>query len=105
VVDHDQIHQAIAVEPWLAHHPRVARRLLPTDGPRATPMEQAFGDVQDLCTRHHMRKRVRDLVTEVEAPLQVNGPWKDQLSELSDEPAVTTAVENIAAEEQTKVAA
>jgi hypothetical protein len=107
VVDHDQIHQATAVEPWLAHHPRVERLWLPTDGPRATPIARAFGDVHDLCTRHHRRTRVRDLktVTDVAAHLHVNGPWTYQLSELYDAPAVTAAGEHIAAEEPTKVAA
>jgi hypothetical protein len=62
--------------------------------------------VHDLCPRHHMRKCVReDLVTDVEAHVHVNGPWKDKLSELSDEPAVTAVVEHMAAEEHTKVAA
>jgi hypothetical protein len=41
----------------------------------------------------------------VEAHWHVNGPWRDKLSDLDDEPAVTAAVENIAAEEQTTVAA
>jgi transposase len=78
---------------------------LPTYCPRANPIERAFGDVHDLCTRHHMRKRLRDLVADVEAHLHVNGPWKYKLSELYDEPAVTAAVEKITAEEQAKVAA
>ena len=35
----------------------------------------------------------------------VNGPWQYKLSELYDEPAVTAAVEKIAAEEHAKLAA
>jgi putative transposase len=105
VVDNYKIHKAIAVEQWLANHPRFELLFLPTYCPRANPIERAFGDVHDLCTRNHMRKRLRDLVMDVEAHLKVNGPWKYQLSELYYEPAVTAAVENIAAEEQTKVAA
>jgi hypothetical protein len=35
----------------------------------------------------------------------VNGPWRYQLSDRYYEPAVTAAVENIAAEKQTTVAA
>jgi len=35
----------------------------------------------------------------------VNGPWPFTLSEIYDEPAVTMAVENIAAEEQANGAA
>jgi hypothetical protein len=37
--------------------------------------------------------------------LRLNGPWKYQLSDLYDEPVVTTAVERIAAEEDARVAA
>ena len=72
---------------------------------RPTPIERAFGDVHDLCIRNHMRKRLPDLVADVEAPLHVKGPWKCQLSELYDEPAVTAAVENIAIDEHSKVVA
>jgi putative transposase len=57
VVDNDKIHQAKAVEEWLAKHPRIRLRFLPTYGPRANPSERAFGDVHDLCTRNHTRKR------------------------------------------------
>jgi putative transposase len=105
VVDHDNIHQAKAGEDWLAAHPRVTLLWLPTYGPRAHPIARAFGDVHDGCTRNHQRKRLPDLVTEVEDHLHLNGPWKYQLSELYDEPAVTAAVENIAAKEHTTVAA
>ena len=73
--------------------------------PRANPIERAFGDVHDLCSRNHTRKRLPDLVADVEAHLHVNGPSKYQLSELYYESAVTTAVENIARDEHTKVAA
>jgi hypothetical protein len=105
VVDHDTIHQAKAVEPWLVAHPRVRLLLLPTYCPRATPSERAFGDVHDCCTRNHRRIRFPDLIADVEDHLQVNGPWQSKLSDLYDEPAVTVAVENIAADEQTTVAA
>jgi hypothetical protein len=105
VVDHYKIHTAKAVEQWLANHPRFQLLFLPTYCPRANPIARAFGDVHDLCTRNHMRKRLRDLVADVEAHLHVNGPWQYKLSELYDEPAVTAAVEKIIAEEQAKVAA
>jgi len=105
VVDHSTIHHAKAVEPWLAAHPRLTLLWLPTDGPRANPIARAFGDVHDLCTRNHTRQRLRDLVADVEAHLQMNGPWPYKLSELSYEPAVTAAVENIAAEPHAKIAA
>ena len=78
---------------------------LPTYCPRANPIERAFGDVHDCCTRNHRRKRLPDLVADVEDHLHRNGPWPYKLSDLYDEPAVTAAVENIAAEEYAKVAA
>lgn len=105
VVDHFKIHKAKAVEQWLATHPRVTLLFLPTYCPRANPIERAFGDVHDCCTRNHQRKRLPTLVADVEDHLRWNGPWKYQLSDLYYEPAVTTAVERIAAEEQAQVAA
>ena len=105
VVDNDTIHHAKAVEQWLAAHPRLTWRWLPTYGPRANPIERAFGDVHDLGTRNHTRKRLRDLVADVKAHLQMNGPWQYNLSELYDEPAITAAVEKIAAEQHAKIAA
>jgi DDE superfamily endonuclease len=105
VVEHATMHHAQAVEPWLAAHPRFTLRWSPTYGPRPNPIERALGDVHDLCTRHHTRKRLRDLVADVEAHLHLNGPWQYHRSELSDEPAVTAAVEKIASAEPTKLAA
>jgi hypothetical protein len=105
VVDHDKIHQAKAVEQWLAAHPRVTLLWLPTYGPRANPIERAFGDVHDGCTRNHRRKRLPDLVADVEDHVHLNGPWTYKLSDLYYEPAVTAAVEQIATEEHAKAAA
>jgi transposase len=105
VVANDNIHPATAVEPWLDAHPRGTRRLLPTSGPRATPLERAFGDVQDGCTRNHRRKHLPALVADVEDHVPLNGPWQDKWSELYYAPAVRAAGEQIAAEEQARVAA
>jgi transposase len=105
VVDHYCIHKAKAVAQWLAHHPRLVLLWLPTYGPRANPMERAFGDVHAKCPRNHPRKRLRDLVQDVEQPMQEHGPWKYKLSHLSYEPEVTVAVERITAEQQLKIAA
>jgi putative transposase len=105
VVDNYKIHKAKEVERWLATHPRVTLLFLPTYCPRANPIERAFGDVHDCCTRNHRRKRLPDLVADVEDHLHLNGPWKYQLSDLYYEPAVTVAVAKIVAEEQAKVAA
>jgi IS1 family transposase len=105
VVDHDKIHKAKAVEQWLAAHPRVRLLFLPTYCPRANPIERAFGDVHDCCTRNHRRTRLPDLVADVEDHLHLNGPWKYKLSDLYYEPAVTAAVEHISADEHAKAAA
>jgi hypothetical protein len=82
VVDHEKIHKAKAVEEWLANHPRLTLLLLPTDCPRANPIEHAYGDVHDCCTRNHRRTRLPDLVTDVEDHLQRNGPWEYKRSAL-----------------------
>jgi putative transposase len=105
VVDNYKIHKAKDVAQWLATHLRVTLLWLPTYCPRANPIERAFGDVHDCCTRNHQRKRLPDLVADVEEHLQLNGPWKYKLSDLYYEPAVTAAVQKIAAEEETEVAA
>jgi hypothetical protein len=105
VVDHDQLHQAKAVEPWRAAHPRVTWLFGPTSGPRAHPIERACGDGHDGCTRNHRRQRLPDLVADGEDHLHRKGPWPYQWSDLYDAPAVTAAVAKIAAAEYAKVAA
>ena len=105
VADNYCIHKAKAVEQWLTSHPRFELLWLPTYCPRANPIERAFGDVHDKCTRNHKRKRLRDLVQDVEQHIQENGPWQYKLSRLYDTPEVTTAVERITAEKQPKLAA
>ena len=104
VVDNYKIHKAKAVEQWLAAHPRVPLLWLPTYCPRANPIERAFGDVHDCCTRNHQRKRLPDLVADVEDHLHLNGPWKYQLSDLYYEPVVTAAVKKVAEAEHAKAA-
>jgi len=105
VVDNYKIHKAKAVVDWLAHHPRATLLFLPTYCPRANPIERAFGDVHDLCTRNHARKRLPTLVADVENHLDGNGLWKYKLSDLYYEPAVTAAVEKLAAEAHARGAA
>ena len=105
VVDHYRLHTAKAVTQWLANHPRFTLLWLPTYCPRANPMERVFGDVHDKCTRNHTRKRLRDLVQDVERHMEENGPWPYRLSHLYDAPGGTAAVEHIAAEKHTQVAA
>jgi transposase len=105
VVDNYKIHKAKAVEQWLATHPRVTLLFLPTYCPQANPIERVFGDVHDCCTRNHRRKRLPDLVADVEHHVHLNGPWQYKLSDLYYEPAVTAAFENLVAKEEAKVAA
>jgi hypothetical protein len=90
---------------WVARHPRFALLWLPTYCPRAHPLERVFGDVPDQGTRNHKRKRLRDLGQDVERHMAENRPWQYRLSQLYEAPAVTAAVENIAAEKQAKRAA
>jgi putative transposase len=105
VADNYCIHKAKAVAQWVASHPRFTLLWLPTYCPRANPIERVFGDVHDKCTRNHKRKRLRDLVQDVEQHMQENGPWQYKLSRLYDAPEVTAAVERIAAETHPELAA
>jgi hypothetical protein len=61
--------------------------------------------VHDCCPRNPRRTRLPELVADVEDHLYLNGPWPYKLSDLYDEPAVTAALENIAAEVLANVAA
>jgi hypothetical protein len=105
VVDNYKIHKAKAIEQWLASHPRFTVVFLPTYCPRANPIERAFGDVHDCCTRNHQRNHLPDLVADVEDHVHLDGPWKYQLSDLYNKPAVTAAVARIAVEEYAAAAA
>jgi transposase len=92
VADNAKIHHAQKVQQWLAAHPRFEVLYLPTYCPRANPIERAFGDVHDKCTRNHTRKRIWHLVQDVHQHLRVNGPWRYALSEIYYTPEVTAAV-------------
>jgi hypothetical protein len=78
---------------------------LPTYGPQANPRERAFADMHDQCTRNHQRKRLRDVVSDVERHLRQNGPWLYKLSQLYGAPELTAVVEQIAAAERVKIVA
>jgi transposase len=99
VADNAKIQPAGEVEKWLAAHPRFELLYLPTYCPRANPIERAFGDVHDKCTRNHTRKRLWHLVQDVKQHLQLNGPWPYALSALYYTPEVTAAVEALRAAE------
>jgi transposase len=96
-VDNAKIHQAAAVAKWLAAHPRFELLYLPPYCPQANPLERAFGDVHDKCTRNHTRKQIGHLVQDVKRHLQVNGPWRYALSEIYYTPEVTAAVQALRA--------
>jgi transposase len=95
VLDNYKIHKAQAVERWLAVHPRFELLWLPTYCPRANPIERIFGDTHDKVTRNHKRKRLRDLVADVDRHLERNGPWPYRLSTIYQEPDVTTALKKL----------
>jgi hypothetical protein len=97
VVDNAKIHQAAAVAKWLAAHPRFELRYLPPYCPQANPIDRACGDVHDKCTRNPTRKRIWPLVHDVKRHLQVKGPWRYALSEISYTPEVTAAVQALRA--------
>jgi transposase len=99
VADTAKIHHAEAVAKWVAAHPRFELLYLPTYCPRANPIERAFGDVHDKCTRNHTRKRMWPLVQDVKQHLQLNGPWPYALSEIYYTPEVTAAVQALRAVE------
>jgi transposase len=99
VVDNSKIHYAGEVEKWLAAHPRFELLYLPTYCPTANPIERAFGDAQDQCTRNHTRKRMWHLVQDVAQHLAIKGPWPYVLSDLYYTPEVTAAVEVLRATE------
>lgn len=99
VVDNYGIHKAKAVVSWLAQHPRFEVVWLPSYCPRANPIERAFGDVHDKCTRNHKRREIAELVADVKAHLRWNGPWRYRLSEIYYAPEVEAALAEMNAAE------
>lgn len=104
VVDNYCIHTAKAVEEWIASHPRFELVWLPAYCPRANPIERAFGDVHDKCTRNHRRTHLTELVADVVWHLKRNGPWHYRLSEIYYTAEVDAAVVQLRAAEKPKVA-
>jgi putative transposase len=104
VADNYHIHKAQAVVEWLSHHPRFEVVWLPSYCPKANPLERAFGDVHDKCTRNHKRGRIEELVGDVVWHLKRNGPWRYKLSEIYYQPEVNAAVAELAAAEKLKAA-
>lgn len=104
VVDNYCIHTAKAVQAWLGAHPRFELVYLPSYCPQANPIERAFGDVHDKCTRNHKRKRITELVADVGWHLKRNGPWRYKLSEIYYTPEVTAALSELGDTEKLKAA-
>lgn len=104
VVDNYRIHKAQAVNQWLCGHPRFELVWLPSYCPRANPIERAFGDVHDKCTRNHKRIRMTDLMSDVIWHLKGNGPWRYKLSELYYTSEVDAALAELMAAEKLKAA-
>lgn len=67
--------------------------------PRANPIERAFGDVHDKCTRNHQRRQLAELVADVKEHLRWNGPWRYRLSEIYHTPEVEAALAQMSATE------
>ncbi len=104
VVDNDRIHTAKAVQAWLGQHPRFELVCLPSYCPRANPIERAFGDVHDKCTRNHKRTLLADLVGDVIWHLKRNGPWRYKLSDIYYTPEVEQAMAELLAARNLKAA-
>jgi putative transposase len=88
VLDNYKIHKAKAVDRWLEQHPRFHVRWLPTYCPQANPIERAFGDVHDKCTRNHTRQSLRWLLWDVKQHFKKNGPWTYKVPDPFYEPEV-----------------
>ncbi len=104
VCDNYRIHTAKAVVEWLAAHPRFELVFLPSYCPQANPIERAFGDVHDKCTRNHKRTQVGDVVGDVLWHLKANAPWRYKLSRIYYTPEVDQAVAELATTRNLKAA-
>ena len=104
VADNYRIHTAKAVVEWLAQHPRFEVVFLPSYCPRANPIERAFLDVHDKCTRNHKRTRIAELVSDVVWHLKRNGAWRYRLSEIYYTPGVDRAMTELITAEKLKAA-
>jgi transposase len=104
VVDNFRIHKAKAVAQWLELHPRIELLYLPTYCPKANPIERVFWEVHDKCTRNHQRKKIEQLVGDVEQHMKINGPWPYKLSGIYYTAEVTAAVKELEKQQLLKAA-
>jgi hypothetical protein len=88
VLDNYRIHKAKVVGRWLAQHPRFHFLWLPSYCPQANPIERAFGDVHDKCTRNHTRQLLRWVIWDVKQHFVKNGPWNYKVPDIYYEPEV-----------------
>jgi hypothetical protein len=77
---------------------------LPSYCPQANPIERAFGDVHDKCTRNHKRTQIAQVVDDVLWHLKANAPWQYKLSKIYYTPEVAQAVTEQAATRKLKAA-
>jgi len=77
---------------WLAAHPRFELVWLLSYCPQANPIERAFGDVHDKCTRNHKRTKLADLVSDVMWHSKANAAWRYKLSKIYYTPEVDAVV-------------
>jgi len=66
----------------------------------ANPIERAFGDVHDKCTRNHQRKRIDDLVDDIKWHLKKNGPWRYKLSDIYYDREIENEVKKLKKQDQ-----
>jgi transposase len=104
VCDNYRIHTAKAVVEWVSLHPRFELVFLPSYCPQANPIERAFGDVHDKCTRNHKRTQISDVVSDVLWHLKANAPWRYKLSRIYYTPEVDQAVTELATAPKLKAA-
>jgi hypothetical protein len=104
VCDNYRIHTATAVAAWLTAHPRFELVFLPSYCPQANPIERAFGDVHDKCTRNHKRTQIGEVVSDVLWHLKANAPWRYKLSKIYYTPEVDQAVTELATTRNLKAA-
>lgn len=103
-LDNYIIHKTKAVDAFLANNPRFELLFLPSYCPKSNPIERAFGDVHDKCTRNHKRSLLADLILDVQNHLRFNGPWLYRLSHIYFDSAVTRTMVDLARQHFSRVA-
>jgi transposase len=105
VLDNFKIHKSKVVNCWLEKHPRFHFLWLPSYCPMTNPIERAFGDVHDKCTRNHRRESLRWLIWDVKKHFEKNGPWQYKVPSIYHEPEVDEALAKLPQEDDLELAA